>query len=446
VSVSASQGLQAVVDANAGGTTFCLQAGTWRLASAVVPKAGDSFIGSAGSVVSGAKDISGAFVSSGGFWVASGQSQHNPSTVGVCDPGFDQCASADDVYFDDQPLVPVSSLGQLSAGHVYFDHSAQQIYIASNPSGHRVEAAVATRAFNGSQSSATNVTIKGLVIEKCANEAGAGAIIANSGWDIENNEVRLNHGIGVQGGLTIRNNNIHDNGQLGISIYGDSNVLIESNTIANNNYAGYGTSWEAGGAKFMRTSSLTVRGNYVHDNRGVALGSDSDNTNTVYDNNRVENNSGTGIAIETSYSTLIENNTLRGNGFAFTGGLAGAGIYLNTSQGVEITNNIVDRNLNGIGIFSTDRGSGLYGTYLTQNDYVHDNTVTLLNNAGTGITSYNQADYTSNNNRFQNNHYNLCGTGYFAIWNGSNGYTYTNSAGWVAAGNDTTGTFTNTSC
>jgi parallel beta-helix repeat protein len=241
----------------------------------------------------------------------------------------------------------------------------------------------------------------------------------------------------------IRNNNIHDNGQLGLSIYGDNGVLVENNEIAFNNYAGFGTSWEAGGGKFMRTTSLTVRANYVHDNLGVGIGSDSDNVNTVYEYNRVEDNAGTGIVVEVSYSTLIRGNTIRRNGFAFTGGLAGAGIYLNTSQDVEVTGNTLDRNLQGIGIFSTDRGSGLYGTYVTKNDYVHDNTITLLDGGGNGITSYNSADYTSNNNRFQNNHYVLCGAGYFAISNGSGAYKYTNAPGWVAAGNDTTGTFTN---
>jgi parallel beta-helix repeat protein len=411
----------------------------------VVPKAGDSFIGVPGSsVVSGARDLAGAFAASGGYWVASGQSQYNSSDGGaVCDPGFDLCTAANDVFFDDKPLVPVGSLGALTPGHVFFDHGSGQIWIADNPGGHRVEAAVATRAFNGWQSSATNVTIKGLVIEKCANEAGAGAITANNGWDIENNEVRLNHGTGVVGGQTIVNNNIHDNGQLGISLYGDSDQLVQDNTIAYNNYAGYGTSWEAGGGKFMKTTRLTVRHNNVHDNRGVAIGSDSDNINTVYDNNTVVNNAGPGISVETSYATLIENNTIRGNGFAFTSGLTGAGVYMNTSQDVEIKNNIIDSNNQGIGLFTANRGSGLYGPYATKNNYIHDNTITLLPGGGSGITSDFQADFTTNNNRFEYNHYILCGTAYFAVWNGSNGYKYTDAAGWVAAGFDTTSTFTN---
>jgi parallel beta-helix repeat protein len=215
--------------------------------------------------------------------------------------------------------------------------------------------------------------------------------------------------------------------------------VIENNTIAYNNYAGYGTSWEAGGGKFLRTTSLTVRGNYVHDNLGIGIGSDSDNIYTVYANNRVENNAGAGITVETSFDTLIQNNTIRGNGRAFTGGLTGAGIYTNTSQNVEMAYNNIDRNLQGIGIFTANRGA----SYATRNIYVHDNTITLLPDGGTGITSDYVGDYTANNNRFQNNHYYMCGAAYFAIWNGVSSYRYTNYQGWIAAGFDTNGTFTN---
>jgi hypothetical protein len=394
--------------------------------------------------VSGAKEISGRFVRSGRYWVASGQGQRNPKVYGVCNPGFRLCGLANDVFVDDKPLRRVGSLAGLKPGTFFFDYRAKKIYLADDPRRHRVEAAVATRAFRGYRTEATKVTIRGLLIEKFANEAGAGAINANEGWVIENNEVRLNHGIGIQGGRVIRNNYVHHNGELGLSLYGERGVLVEGNKIAFNNYAGYGTSWEAGGAKFMRTIGLMVRWNYVHDNLGIGIGSDNDNVNTVYAHNRVEDNAGTGIVIETSYATLVRDNTIRRNGFgsAFKGGLAGAGIYVNTSQDVEIRGNTVDRNRQGIGIFSTNRGRGPHGRYVTKNDYVHDNKVVLLDGAGTGLTSYLLADYTSNNNRFRQNRYTLCGTGYFAVSNGPGAYKYTNAKGWIAAGNDTTGTFT----
>jgi parallel beta-helix repeat protein len=443
VPVAMSQSLQTAVDQHAPGTRFCLSAGIHRLTTAVIPKPHDTFIGRHGAVISGAKDIARLFVPSRKDWVASRQSQHNPAAPGVCNPGFPLCNAADDVYFDNKPLRPIQRLSQLAPGRVYFDHAARKIYIADNPKGHVVEAAVATSAFRGYKTAATDVTIRGLVIEKFASEAGVGAINANRRWVIEKNEVRLNHGIGVQGGAIIRNNNVHDNGELGLSIYGEDHVLVQGNTLAYNNYAGYGTSWEAGGGKFMRTSHLTVRGNYVHENRGVGIGSDSDNIFTVYEGNRIEKNSGTGLVVETSFKTLITDNVIRGNGFAFTGGLTGAGIYLNTSQNVEIVNNTVFKNQQGIGIFSAKRGSGPHGHYVTKNDYVHDNAITLMAKSATGITSDIQADFKSNNNRFQDNHYTLCGLAYFAVWNGKNGYRYADAKAWVASGFDTRSTFKN---
>jgi hypothetical protein len=109
-----------------------------------------------------------------------------------------------------------------------------------------------------------------------------------------------------------------------------------------------------------------------------------------------------------------------------------------------ITTTLADgRNLQGIGLFTSDRGSGPLGAYATKNDDVHDNTIVLAPNGGNGITSDFPADYTTNGNRFQNNHYVLCGAAYFAVWNGANGYRYTNPQGWTGAGFDTTGTFTN---
>ena len=443
VRVGPSQGIQAAVDRHAAGTRFCLSGGIHRLTTAVVPKAHDAFIGGHGAVISGAKEIGPLFVPSGKVWVASRQSQHNRAAPGVCNPGFPLCNAADDVYFDNKPLRPVKRLGQLVPGRVYFDHAAGKIFIADDPKGHLVEAAVATRAFRGYLTDATGVTIRGLVVEKFANEAGVGAINANGGWVIENDEVRLNHGIGVQGGRIVRGNNIHDNGELGLSIYGEDHALVQGNTLAYNNYAGYGTSWEAGGGKFIHTSHLTVRDNDVHDNRGVGIGSDSDNIFTVYEGNRIEKNSGAGLVVETSFNTLIRHNVISGNGFAFTGGLTGAGIYLNTSQNVEIVDNTLFKNLQGIGIFSAKRGSGPHGHYVTKNDYVHDNAITLLAKSGTGITSDFQADFKSNDNRFQDNHYTLCGPAYFAVWNGKNGYRYGNAKAWLALGFDTKSTFKN---
>ena len=94
----------------------------------------------------------------------------------------------------------------------------------------------------------------------------AGPSALGDGWVIEGNEIRLNHGVGLQAGDVIRRNHIHHNGQLGFSVHGSTGTLFVDNEVAYNNYAGYDWFWEAGGAKFMVTKRLTVRGNFVHHN------------------------------------------------------------------------------------------------------------------------------------------------------------------------------------
>ena len=103
--------------------------------------------------------------------------------------------------------------------------------------------------------------------------------------------------------MSVRNNYMHDNGQLGLSLYGESDAARGGQR---DRFQRHGRLRDAVGGrrgKFIRTTRLTVRNNYVHDNRGIAFCTDSDNINIVYDNNRIYDNSGTGILVETGYQT-----------------------------------------------------------------------------------------------------------------------------------------------
>jgi parallel beta-helix repeat protein len=409
----------------------------------VVPKSYDRFVGEPGAVLNGSKPLS-SFSRAGSHWVASGQTQQNPAVVGECRPSsYEGCKYADDVYFDDRPLSRVTSLAELGPGEFYFDYAGDKIYLADDPAGHKVEAAVATRAFKGWGSGATGVVIRGLVIEKFAADAGTGAIEATE-WTIEDNEIRLNHGSGIRGGKVVRNNNLHHNGLLGLWAEGDD-LTVEGNEFAYNNYAGFCSCWAAGGMRIQKAARVTVRGNYAHDNKGFGLWTDWDNIHVTYENNIVEDNTDAGIFHEASFDAVIRNNTVRRNGFAELGWIAGAGILLNSSGNVEIYGNTVDRNHHGISITQTDRGSGPYGPRVAHDVYVHDNTITMVTGAtglaqGMNDTSY----YTSRNNRFQNNTYHLgCNRTYFVWQNpaGGSGYADLSKELWVAAGNDTSGRF-----
>lgn len=238
-------------------------------------------------------------------------------------------------------------------------------------------------AFSGT---ARNVLICGLTIERYAPGAQMGAVKAGGhsrsesadGWSVENSEIRYNDGGGIRIGNRIRvvGNFIHHNSQIGIVGMGDD-VVVEDNEISWNNFEkkfSYG--WEAGGTKFVKTNRLVVRNNFVHNNWGPGLWTDIDNINTLYESNIVEYNADTGIFHEISYSAIIRNNVVRLNGFDRVGSWAyGAGILVAHSPDVDIYNNKLEDNQNGIMGIQQDRGSGSHGPHDLRNLWVHDNTI-----------------------------------------------------------------------
>ncbi|HJU82405.1 MAG TPA: right-handed parallel beta-helix repeat-containing protein [Acidimicrobiia bacterium] len=282
------------------------------------------------------------------------------------------------------------------------------------------------------RSSASNVTIKGFVVEKYANIAGSGAIDgAGVAWSIVGNEVRYNWGGGITlgDGYQVIGNNVHHNLQIGIKGDGD-NVLIEDNEISFNNYLDdYDMSWEAGGTKFVNTSNLVVRGNYVHSNHGHGLWTDGVDGFTLYENNTVMNNFGSGIFHEISVAAVIRYNRVEGNAFPHSIG----GIKVANSVDTEVHDNVVAGNDGGIVGGQDDRGS-----YLLKNLWVHNNAVSFSqgwngvyeNFGGTVL-------YTGHNNRFDSNSYSTAGVAKPMFWMD----TQRTVAEWQGYGLDLNGAF-----
>jgi parallel beta-helix repeat protein len=228
--------------------------------------------------------------------------------------------------------------------------------------------------------------------------------------------------------------------------------LVEGNEISFNNTAGYHTAnggcWAAGGTKFAYSKHLLVRRNYVHDNYCVGLWTDIDNINTIYEENRIENNYAQGIFVEISYAGVIRNNTIKGN--------MGVGILFNSSSDQDVYGNTLEGN--GVGtpdngvtvhpanrgdivIIQQDRGSGRYGERLSKNIFVHGNTITIA----AGVTGATRAQGNSSvftqNVRFQDNHYivpDLAGSWW--VWQKGP----CNWSDWKSLGHDTAGTATKT--
>jgi parallel beta-helix repeat protein len=292
-------------------------------------------------------------------------------------------------------------------------------------------------AFGGK--GAEGVTIRGLVIEKYASELQAGVVRNVSGsydWLIEGNEIRFNQGIGVKSasGWRIVGNYIHHNEQLGLGGAG-SNMVIDGNEIAfNNAEKTVNPFWGGGGAKWVHSTGLVVRNNYVHDNYGPGLWTDGYNVNTLYEGNIVVGNWHAGIKHEVSCDAVIRNNTVEGNGFGNDGWVAGAGILIANSPDVQVYGNTVRYNNDGIGGVHADRTvSDSPCPVVLKNLSVHDNVI-AMNVGQTGVVTNTSDPVFSDqwNNRFDHNTYVLGSGDQYYRWAGA---TVTTDQ-WKAYGQD----------
>ena len=409
--------IQPLIDASPPGTTYLIQPGVHRLQS-IQPRDGDIFEGAPGAILNGAQVVD-HFHRDGSFWVRQVASARlvplQPTRV-LCLSGGLLCQYPQDLFLNNVLLRRVESVREMRSGTWYLD-GARTIYIADDPTSRMVELSTAPSAFN---SSSNAVVIRGLIVEKYANPAQQGAIHdTGKGWIIENNEVRVNHGVGLflDSHASVRSNNVHHNGQLGIGGGGDR-ILLEDNQVAYNNTLDFdylGTTGEAGGVKIVKSADLVVRHNFVHHNNGPGVWLDTDNLRWKVEGNRLSANREAGILIETSYSGTIRFNILEDEGYGIDPSKTSlwwrAGVMIQSSSDTEVYGNTLIRCGNGIGAISAERGSGPWGTYKATNTYVHDNSIIQTAGIAAGLVADVGTDhiraYSSWKNRFSSNRYML---------------------------------------
>lgn len=416
VNISAGQSIQNAVNSNPPGTTFEIAAGTYRQQS-IVPKAGDVFIGESGADMTGATLVSG--FAHDAFWHAHINISYPASTPGQCFSWAPMCVFPEDLYVDNNLYQRVGSLAQMSSHHWYLDYSTGNVYLIDDPAGHTVEVSRTTYAFWGN---ASNVTIKGLVIEKYANSGQTGAIQPmnaagdqGSNWVVRNNQIRYNHGAGIEGttGMQIQYNNIHHNGEFGISACGD-NILVGDNVISYNNTDGYNFGFGGGGAKFDKTNNLVVRYNTVIGNYGAGLHSDTYSYNGLYEYNYTSGNQVAGIQYEISTYGVIRNNTIVNDGYDFQGSGPwwGAGIFNLNSSNVEVYDNTVTNCMHGIIGANSLRVDENGIVFEVDNFSVHNNVITQQTGVLVGVLTNAASDliYTGWGNHYGSNTYNMAGS------------------------------------
>ena len=351
--------IQSLVNTSPPGTAFLLKAGVHRLQS-VVPKDGMSFYGEIGRDGTPLTTLSGAAVlqnadKSGPLYKYSDQ-RHTGGRVAFygrkifTQKGWEGSSYVEDVFLNDVPLKHVMKTNEVATGTFFFDYDTDAICLADDSAGKTVEVSTLHSAFSGS---ATNVAIKGLIIEKYAcSESGAVGGFNIAGWLIEGNEVRYNHttGINLNNNCTARWNYAHHNGMIGIGVFEGkhrhvreearkqgNNNLIEYNESSYNNYAHFDYHNQTAGIKNLVGTAVTIRGNYIHHNdaRGVWL--DVGTVGSVIEDNVIVSNSFSGIVVELGFQTVIRNNLVADNGRKVPGGVHGYQIVIQVTALSEKT-------------------------------------------------------------------------------------------------------------
>jgi Right handed beta helix region len=454
--LSPGDNLPQIVSANPEGTTFCFNPGTYRMTTYILPKNNDVFLG-----LSLAADLNGSqlvtsWTQSGNYWVVANQPQLIAQTSDVCADGtFNACQFADAVFLDNNPLNRVMSLAAVMPGTFYRDYESKQIYIADNPTGHSLEAVVCSRPFLANGTGVDGVTIQGLTIEKFAGDT-SGAVQGRATWTIQGNEVRLNHGDGINASGNILGNYSHDNGDFGLEGgYASTAMNVQGNEFAFNNWANF---LNGGGAKFEYATNLIVRNNYSHDNTGPGFHTDADSLTVLYEYNHTKNNVNAGLQHEISWDAIIRYNLFEDEIAAIPASGSGSlwdhnSIGILNSSNVQIYGNTFSSSTNGIAAVLDVRGNSTHGPhtgqpYLLQNLDVHDNTFSAIANSAAGIlksASYDNSVYTSWNNHFANDIYELADlSGLYFTWmdtSGKNAYASYSWGVWQNFGNDGQGTF-----
>ncbi|WP_037313956.1 right-handed parallel beta-helix repeat-containing protein [Amycolatopsis orientalis] len=232
---------------------------------------------------------------------------------------------------------------------------------------------------------AADVKIQYLTVQGFAAPHDEGVVNHDSadGWIIEHNAVQDNDGAALMAGARqqVRGNCLRRNGQYGMNAYAQGNritgLVVEGNEISGNNTG----DWErkidgcgcTGGVKFWSVDGADIRGNWVHDNRGVGLWADTNNNDFLIEGNVIENNDGSALMYETSYNAVIRGNTIRRNNWVDGKGYIDRGdsfpvaaIYVSESGGeprvkartdkLEISGNSFENNWNGVTLWeNSDR-------------------------------------------------------------------------------------------
>ena len=397
VSVALGADIQTAVNAHPAGTTYCLAAGLYRLAAPLKLKTGDTLWGAGpsptrGTMLSGARVLTG-WTAAGADWYVNGvlPAAYTDKNGKCEDLSTNLCLKFEDVFRNSTQLLRVATLAALGPGKFYADYAANRVYVRDNPAGYTMQIGRTPTAI--AVGTATDVTVRDLGVRYFASPSQLGALELGHRWLAVSVETSYNHALGfkvVGNDASFTAGRSSYNGQLGGGVNGGRGFAIAHVEIDHNNaQALYWVSdWESGGIKVTNGATGVVDYANVHDNFGIGLWADGQAGDPAvanslrFQNSTIVRNSADGVRFEISSNGKISGNTVTGNGCDLLGrrgpqpiaGLPdGAGIDVNSSVSVEVSNNIVSGNHNAIG-GQERRGRELHLQHLRVVDNTIDST------------------------------------------------------------------------
>lgn len=271
-------------------------------------------------------------------------------------------------------------------------------------------------AFSGA---ANNVTLDSITARDYASERQGAAIQPDShasGWVVRNVSALHNYwaGLLVADGMRILGGHFNDNDQLGIGgneatgivLDGldDDPTTLDGPELARNHALHAPCEFEGGGIKWD-FGQFTIRNAYVHDNDCKGIWGDINAHDALIENNLIVANRAEGILYEISRDAIIRNNRIYRNGFGTLGWYWGGGITVASSSNIEIYDNRLSGNYNGITGTQQDRPDSTPPAHLLAGFNAHDNLICATGGRGrpTGVAADNGADLTSRDIAFTNN-------------------------------------------
>ncbi|MDP7254966.1 MAG: right-handed parallel beta-helix repeat-containing protein, partial [Planctomycetota bacterium] len=135
---------------------------------------------------------------------------------------------------------------------------------------------------------------------KCTKDRSAAPLILRNNWIANPGNVGIT-GVGTSDKLTAENQNTTTPGR--------SSIIIEFNTVTNNNWAGFPSFWASGGMKVFRLTGAIIRGNTVIGGSGPGIWLDWEHYGNRLEGNLFLNGWALAIGIEASPGpNLMANN------------------------------------------------------------------------------------------------------------------------------------------